>query len=641
MFGNGLKCTVMVMAVLGFGMPLFAGPQNMIHGQPAFDSGWRSIPGYMLQIPHGLSGPVEDLVVDLQLREPPSGEGSSGVNIYAIGGDKYGEAPTEDRGSHVHLIDDTDVWIATGASDNNTQARVRVWQVSNPEYDSGFVAVDPGYLQYFTHGLGGDVDDYVVDLTMRDGSSIHMRGIGGDHYPSASDIIKRGASWSVLNTSTIAVGRLEDDTHCPEVRVRIFVRPNPDYDSGWQSLAAGTGLEFEHRLGGPWNDLYVDMQFKHSAASYFGIHNMYIGGDQSGVSSPIRFGAEWWGLTGSRIHVNRFSDDTYCEQIRVRVWASRAPSYDSGWTPVATSHTVQFDHEVGGDPDAYVVDLQFNDADGSIGAGVNAYKYGGDNVYEPATESYDSRGAAWSHLDEASIGVWRLGDDLSADEVRVRLWQAAPPDWDSGWTSINQGETKTLIHGLGVSAVGQVVELQFRSAYSGVNQTAYGRDQSFVGSSYVYYGADWRALTHSTVDVRRYADDFYAEEVRVRIWKTTGMAWDAVYTDLDANTGATSWAHGLGVPADDIVVYQFSNGVSSTYGYHQYQFGGDRINYGGLLRYGAWWENLTADAITLWRALDDSQSNDHHLRLWWTGRSDLIFSDGFESGGLTAWQVGP
>ncbi len=185
MFRNLLKCAVVVMVVVGTGTVLQAGPQNMIHGQPAFDSGWRPTTGALLQVPHGLSGPVEDMVVDLQLKEP-LGEASSGVSIIAIGGDRYGEGPTEEQGSRVHLIDETDVWISTGADASNTQARVRVWQVPNPEYDSGWVAVYAGSSETLTHNLGGNIDDYVVDLTMRSASSIHMRGIGGDTYQSAS-----------------------------------------------------------------------------------------------------------------------------------------------------------------------------------------------------------------------------------------------------------------------------------------------------------------------------------------------------------------------------------------------------------------------------------------------------------------------
>ncbi len=87
MFRNLLKCAVVVMVVVGTGTVLQAGPQNMIHGQPAFDSGWRPTTGALLQVPHGLSGPVEDMVVDLQLKEP-LGEASSGVSIIAIGGDR-------------------------------------------------------------------------------------------------------------------------------------------------------------------------------------------------------------------------------------------------------------------------------------------------------------------------------------------------------------------------------------------------------------------------------------------------------------------------------------------------------------------------------------------------------------------------
>lgn len=608
-----------------------AGPLNMVHGEPDFDSGWRPTTGAFLRIPHGLTGPVEDFVWDVQLREP-LGEASAGVTLIGIGGDRYGTGTTESAGARVLKVDDSDVYIAAGASASTTQAKVRIWKVPNPAYDSGWVPINPGGVAELMHNLGGDPEAYLVDLTMRNGSSIHQRYLGGDVCPGASSPAV-GAYWSDLDANGIKVRRLNQDGDCPEIRIRIFVPPAPDYDSGWVGLAAGTGINLEHGVGGPWNDLYVDYQSKGYG---MGTHIKAVGGDRQGAAWA---GASWTALTGSTIRLWRFSNDVYAEQVRVRIWASRRPAYDSGWTPVGLSSDEYLVHGLGGDPGDYVVDLQFNDADGSIGAGINTYKYGGDWMYNFATETYDGRGSGWFGLDDTGVTVTRLADDLSAEQARVRIWRGAAPDWDSGWEPVSQGETLSLAHDLGVSPAALVVDLQYRNSIgTGVNHLAFGGDQWFdTGTaSYAMHGAYWRALTHNSVEVKRHTNDLYAEEVRVRIWKNN--SFEAVHTDLNADTGATAWEHGLDVDPEDLVVYLFANGTSATYGYHQYQYGGDRKYYGGWVRSGAWWENLGSSSITVWRALDDLQSNDVFVRLWWTGgREEHIFSDGFESGSTAAW----
>ena len=56
---------------------------------------------------------------------------------------------------------------------------------------------------------------------------------------------------------------------------------------------------------------------------------------------------------------------------------SKAPDYDSGWTNIAKNGEIQFDHNLGGNKDNYVVDVQaFNSIQGA-----NQYLYGIDNSY--------------------------------------------------------------------------------------------------------------------------------------------------------------------------------------------------------------------------------------------------------------------
>jgi hypothetical protein len=91
-----------------------------------------------------------------------------------------------------------------------------------PAYDSGWVSLGQGATVNRTHNLGGDEDNYVVDLTCKNGGGgINNWGVGGD----ANSTEYYGAWWSDLSTSAITIHRWDDDTDCPSVRVRIWVYP--------------------------------------------------------------------------------------------------------------------------------------------------------------------------------------------------------------------------------------------------------------------------------------------------------------------------------------------------------------------------------------------------------------------------------
>ena len=95
-----------------------------------------------------------------------------------------------------------------------------------PAYDSGWVTLSPGATASRSHNLGGDVDNYVVDLTCwksaGGGAGVNNWGVGGD-VGDAGEYY--GAWWSNLTTSDITLHRWDDDTDCPQVRVRIWVYP--------------------------------------------------------------------------------------------------------------------------------------------------------------------------------------------------------------------------------------------------------------------------------------------------------------------------------------------------------------------------------------------------------------------------------
>jgi hypothetical protein len=94
-----------------------------------------------------------------------------------------------------------------------------------PAYDSGWLEMDAATCETLPHGLGGDVEKYVVDTTFRKPSDtsvgISNSGIGGDNNGATA----RGGSWQKLTTTTIDVCRWYADVATEQIRVRIWVYP--------------------------------------------------------------------------------------------------------------------------------------------------------------------------------------------------------------------------------------------------------------------------------------------------------------------------------------------------------------------------------------------------------------------------------
>ena len=88
-----------------------------------------------------------------------------------------------------------------------------------PAFDSGWMSVAAGEELAITHGIGGDVNSYVVDLTFRSENGIFNAGIGGDVTGSSM----RGAAWTGLTNSVIKVRRAAEDGVIDAMRVRIWV----------------------------------------------------------------------------------------------------------------------------------------------------------------------------------------------------------------------------------------------------------------------------------------------------------------------------------------------------------------------------------------------------------------------------------
>jgi hypothetical protein len=112
-------------------------------------------------------------------------------------------------------------------------------------------------------------------------------------------------------------------------------------------------------------------------------------------------------------------------------WASgpftRTPDYDSGWIAItAGAAATRLYHNLGGDVDDYVVDMQYS----SFGSGINQRYYGGTDFGPNApggTSENDRVGAYWRSLNTSYITVYRRPEDIYAYEIKIRIFKSRPP----------------------------------------------------------------------------------------------------------------------------------------------------------------------------------------------------------------------
>jgi hypothetical protein len=136
-------------------------------------------------------------------------------------------------------------------------------------------------------------------------------------------------------------------------------------------------------------------------------------------------------------------------------------------------------------------------------------------------------GAYWRSLTNSTITVYRRPEDSYAQEVRIRIWRTAQPDYESGWQAISQDDARSLGHGLGGSPEDYLVNMIYRdtNAANSVNQRHLGGADFGVNPPLGYsvddrVGAYWRSLTDSEISVFRRAEDGFADNLRIRIWVT-------------------------------------------------------------------------------------------------------------------------
>ncbi len=506
-----------------------------------------------------------------------------------------------------------------------------------PAYDSGWVPVRRGQTLTLRHGLGGNLDDYVVimDYKAKGVDGVNQRYYGGADFgthpaPGHAANDRVGAYWRSLTTSTITIYRRPEDTYADWVRIRIWVDPYPDYDSGWVSLSQGAPLSLNHNLGGDPIDYVVDLEYK-SAGS--GVNQRYFGGVDFGSKSfggarnNDRVGAYWRSLTSSTITLFRRAEDGYAGQVRVRIWKRPQPTYDSGWVSINPNQAITLYHHIGGDPDNYVVSMLYK----NTSSGINLRYYGGMDVgaqAPPGVGENDRIGAYWRSLKKTSITVYRRPEDPYAQQVRIRIWhywRPVAPDYDSGWVSLNAGgPALTLNHQASGNASDYLVRVTYKAqGVTGVNQRYYGGADFGTHPAPGHspddrVGLYWRSLNSSTITLFRRAEDTYAPQARVRIWNMPKPDYDSGWTPINPNQAKT-FNHNLGGSVYDYLVdlqYRDGSGVNQRY------YGGMDVGVHGLpgvgenARVGAYWRSLSPASITVYRRPEDKYAQQVRVRIW-------------------------
>ncbi len=446
-----------------------------------------------------------------------------GANWYSLSGQPNPHVST--------FRQDEDTSMGQGTA-GGTQYLFKVWSLPKPTYVSAWQAIPVNGTFTFPHSIGGNADDYLVDLEYK--SSIPEIGVNQIYYGGArlgsnmprtnpidlgspNDLV--GAYWDNLTSSDITVHRNPQDKYADEVRVRIwdFWKPRPaDYDSGWFNTPTGETLknfDLSSKSGNKDNYL-VDFQFKNSSGV---IHQHNYGMNQDSQGNHI--GAYWSNLENTSIKLVRAPQDTSVAQGRVRLWVMPKPDVDEVYTLNQGAHWV-YQHNLGGSPNNYLVDLEFI----STTLGTNQAGYGG---YDTGTNYDQQVGVYWNKLDSRYIDVYRRPDDNNADFlVRLRMWRMAKPNYDSGLVYAGAGgTTTTLDHNLY-----QFPDTYFISTlfYNGDSQNGY--NQAFFGGADLgikdpqiandKVGAYWQDLTTSHIKITKEPDDTYAGQVEVRIWVT-------------------------------------------------------------------------------------------------------------------------
>jgi hypothetical protein len=580
-----------------------------------YDSGWLDAARSAdLLLEHHLLGNPDNYVVRLEFLATYSTASAlpSAIHQLDFGGDA---AASGENGAYWLNLDEHSIQVHRTAEQDSCptcerRVRLRIWNDPQPDFDSGWLDLSAGSTLPISHSLGGDPSEYVVDLQFQDtdqpGDGRNQHGYGGDN--TGADV--QGAWWEGLTDTQVTVGRAPQDSAADQVRLRIWRDPQPSYDSSWLAVLPGETTLVPHNLGGLLDDYVVDVQFRDPGG--LGVHQLGFGGDRAGAATQT--GGGWSGFSASALQLQRAAQDTQASEMRARLWRIPARQWDSGWR----SERFAIPQDLGGLAESYLVYMAFRD-NGAGGAGINQLGYGQDRYGEGLNTVFV--GGAWNiwEGDTSTIIPWIGLNDVEIDEFRIRIFEAAPALFDSQWLTLTAGTAVTWTHGLGSDpypsgAPGSIndylLDLTFRSPFGIISQYLLGGDLG-------YGGGYWSNLAPSNVQLYNEAGagSSWATYDRLRLWMNDAPGYDSSWQLLPTTLLPLTLTHDLGGSPDTYIVdMQFWDDQGGAPGYHLNGQGGDRsaVDIG----VGAYWTNLTASDISLWRWPDTTNLSHARLRIW-------------------------
>jgi hypothetical protein len=299
--------------------------------------------------------------------------------------------------------------------------------ISATTWSSGWVTIVTDTSQVFTHNLGGDPDDYAVELRFLDtdgGLGINRRYYGGSEEGGSW----YGAHWQNLTTNTIEIYRQPQDTVADRVRIRVWAPLTSTtgyYASPWTDINTGQTITFHHSLGITNTDLTVSLWFSDTD---LGIHNYGYGGLAVDPDPPTHtgqmLGAHWHNPTTNTVQVTRHPDDDDVKQVRVFVVHGTPPDYDSledlgDWQSIGTGDTFTFTHNLNWNPNMLLMRGEcYSSTVG--GPGTHQWFAGGNHDW---LNGGQWQGTNLQNLTRNTVEVFRQPDDDVCPQVRVRVWK--------------------------------------------------------------------------------------------------------------------------------------------------------------------------------------------------------------------------
>lgn len=271
-----------------------------------------------------------------------------------------------------------------------------------PVFDSGWeelgISPDPISLD-FDHNLGGDPEEFLVELTCKDDTF----GV----YDCSNNGFSPDAHWYDLNENSVRV--YASTFHADAVRVRIY-DPIPIFDSDWLENAPSNpplaeDITIKHYLLENPREYYVDLECR---ADALGVYDC--------VDNFFQNNANWYSLTEIDL-VARVSG-SLPDEVRIRIFQFEQPTqqnsfyYDSYWHTIGTRPDpipIDFDHKLGGEIDNYHVKLDCSDDE--------------HGVYNCTDKFWGfSTNALWYDLTQTNARVYVLGG-TTPDKIRLRIWK--------------------------------------------------------------------------------------------------------------------------------------------------------------------------------------------------------------------------